>query len=127
MSKIVQIKIFNDLLDQFFEYLETNFSMFKSDVILSKSTIEFVRKSNPRLVVEQFMSYILPYYKEIFDCNEDFFLNFDVNVKDLSSENMIFGKRIRSIWLSNQITDNHKAYIWLYFQKLITAGERVMI
>jgi hypothetical protein len=127
MSKILQIKIFNDILDQFLEYLEENFEFFKSDIILSRTAVEFVRKSNPRMVVEQFMSYAYPYRKEVFECNEDFFVNFDVNVKDLSSEDVMFGMRIRSIWLSSDITDNQKAHIWLYFQKLIKAGEKVII
>ena len=61
MSKIVQIKIFNDVLDQFLEYLESNFPMFKSDLVLTRSTVEFVRKSNPRLAVEQYISYVGTY------------------------------------------------------------------
>jgi len=127
MSKIFQIKIFNDILDQFFDYLEENFEFFKSDLILSRTAVQFVRKSNPRMVVEQFMSYAYPYRTEVFACNEEFFINFDVNVKDLSPEDVMFGMRIRSIWLSSDITDNQKAYIWLYFQKLIRAGEKVII
>ena len=51
MSKIVQIKIFNDILDQFLDYLENNFLMFKSDIILTRSTVDFIRRSNPRLVI----------------------------------------------------------------------------
>lgn len=127
MSKILQIKIFNDILDQFFEYLEENFEFFKSDLILSRTAVEFVRKSNPRMVVEQFMSYAYSYRKEIFSCNEGFFIDFDKNVKELSSEDVMFGMRIRSIWLSSDITDKQKAHIWLYFQKLIKAGEKVIV
>jgi hypothetical protein len=128
MSKIVQIKIFNDVLDQFLDFLETNFAFFKSDIILTRSTIEFVRKSNPRLVVEQFMSYVSPYSKYIFTCDEKFFLNFDTNLKQigLSPEDMVLGSKIRNIWLSSEIKDNQKAFIWLFFQKLLKAGEKVM-
>lgn len=127
MSKIVQIKIFNDILDQFLDYLENTFDFFKSDIILTRSTIEFIRKSNPRLVVEQYLNYAYPYKKEIFNCDENFFLNFDVNVQSgLTSDDILFGSRIKSIWVSSDITDHQKAYIWLYFQKLIKAGEKVM-
>lgn len=127
MSKIVQIKIFNDILDQFLDYLESNFLYFKSDLILIKSTIDFIRKSNPRLVVEQFMNYAIPYRQHIFDCNEDFFLNYDLNVNQigLTSDNILFGNKIKNIWISPNTTDNHKAYIWLYFQKLLKAGEKI--
>ena len=69
MNKIVQIKIFNDILDQFFEFLETNFPFFKSDIMLTRSTAEFIRRSNPRLVVEQFMSLVGPYNQQIFECD----------------------------------------------------------
>jgi hypothetical protein len=127
MSTIVQIKIFNDILDQFLEYLEINFDFFKSDIILIRSTVEFVRRSNPRLVVEQYMNSVNPYRKQIFNCDEDFFLNFD-NLKEtgLTSEDLLFGGKIRNIWLTTDITDHQKAYIWLYFQKLVKAGEKII-
>lgn len=127
MSKIVQIKIFNDLVDQFLDYLETTFPFFRSDVILTRSTVEFVRRSNPRLVVEQFMSYVAPYQNYIFNCDEDFFINFDTNLKQigLSADNILFGSKIRNIWLSSDITDKQKAYIWMYFQKLLRAGNKL--
>jgi hypothetical protein len=128
MSKIVQIKIFNDILDQFLDFLEFNFLIFRSDIILTKSTIDFVRRSNPRLVVEQYMSYVAPYETYIFECEEDFFLNFDTNLKQigLTSDDILFGSKIKNIWLSSDITDNQKAYIWLYFQKLLRAGKKIM-
>lgn len=127
MNKIIQIKIFNDILDQFFEYLEVNFPLFKSDLILTKTTVDFVRRNNPRLVVEQFIYYIYPYKAEIFNCNEKFFLNFEKNLSksELNSENILFGMKIKNMWLSHNIQDIQKANIWLYFQKLIKAGENI--
>lgn len=124
MSKIVQIKIFNDILDQFLDYLDGNFKFFRSDLILIRNTMEFIRRSNPRLVVEQYMSYVGPYKKYIFDCDENFFINFDTNLKQigLTSDNIVFGSKIRNIWVSDSITTTQKAYIWLYFQKLLKAG-----
>jgi hypothetical protein len=128
MNKIVQIKIFNDILDQFFDYLEINFPDFRSDFILTRSTTEFIRRSNPRLVVEQFMSNVIPYQKEIFECNENFFLNFEKNLSnsDLTSENILVGLKIKTMWLSSDTSETKKAYIWLYFQKLLKAGEKVI-
>jgi hypothetical protein len=122
MSKIVQIKIFNDVLDQFLDYLENNFSFFKSDIIFIKSTVEFIRKSNPRLVVEQYMDYAGPYKDFIFNCDENFFLNLNLQQSGLNIENQLFGNKIRNIWLSTDINDNQKAHIWLYFHKLLKAG-----
>lgn len=128
MSKIVQIKIFNDILDQFLDYLENNFEMFRSDIILTKSTVDFIRRSNPRLVVEQYMNFFRPYERHIFNCDEQFFFNFDINLSQigLTSDNILFGNKIRNIWMSDMTTHNQKAYIWLYFQKLLKAGKNVV-
>lgn len=128
MSKIVQIKIFNDILDQFLDFLETNFLIFRSDIIITRSTVDFIRRSNPRLVVEQYMSFVSPYENYVFNCDEKFFLNFDLNLKQigLTTDDIIFGTKIRNIWMSDSITDKHKAYIWLYFQKLLRAGKNVV-
>jgi len=127
MNKIVHIKIFNDLLDQLFDFLESNFPLFKSDLTLTRSTTEFIRKSNPRLVVEQFMSYVLPYEKQIFDCNEKFFLDFEKNVSEVTGENIMFGMKIKNMWVSSSTTEHQKAYIWLYFQRLLRAGKNVLV
>jgi hypothetical protein len=127
MRKLVEIKIFNDILDQLFDHLEINFPLFKSDLILTRTSTELLRKCNPRLVIEQFMTFIIPYKQHIFTCNEDFFLQFDVgNLKNVSSGNIIASMKIKNMWTSSQITDEQKAYIWMYFQKLIKAGEQVM-
>lgn len=128
MSTIVKIKIFNDILDQFLDYLETNFQDFRSDIILTRSTIDFIRKSNPRLVVEQYINSISPLKKYIFNCDEDFFLNFDkqnsLNI-DVTTDNLVLISKVKNIWVSSNINNTQKAYIWLYLQKLIQAGEKV--
>lgn len=129
MSKIVQIKIFNDILDQFLDYLEINFVNFRSDIILSRSTVEFIRRSNPRLVVEQYINCVQPFKKYIFSCNEDFFLNFDnLNLKKIgfTKDDLVLISKVKNIWVSSNINQNQKAYIWLYLQKLINAGEKVI-
>jgi hypothetical protein len=124
MSKILQIKIFNDILDQLIDYLENNFYFFRSDLVLCRSTIEFVRHSNPRLVVEQFMSYVGPYKSYIFSCDEEFFLHTRVDTI-VPKDSLGFVSKVRNIWLSNDISDTQKAHVWLYFQKLLRAGEKV--
>lgn len=128
MNKIVQIKIFNDVLDQFFDYLEINFPFFKSDIILTRSGTDFMRRGNPRMVVERMMNCLTPYKKQIFNCNEEFFLNFENNLANslLSEENLIFGSKIKNIWTSSSTTMHQKAHIWMYFQKLLKAGEKVL-
>lgn len=128
MNRIVQIKIFNDILDQMFDFLEKHFPYQKSDIVLTRTSVEFIRKSNPRLVVQHFMTLVLPYKKHVFECDETFFLNFEDNVQSslLTSKNVLLGMKIKNVWLSPDTSDRKKAYIWLYFQKLIKAGELVI-
>jgi 3-deoxy-D-arabino-heptulosonate 7-phosphate (DAHP) synthase class II len=125
MNKIVQIKIFNDILDQLFDYLESNFPFFRSDVVLTRSTIEFLRNSNPRLVVEQFMTHVSPYKAQIHECNEYFFLNFENNLSksDLTSDNILVGMKLKNMWISSETSDVQKAHLWLFFQRLLKAGD----
>lgn len=125
MSLIIHIKVFNDILDQFFNYLETQFEEFKSDIILTRTGVEFIRKNNPRLVVEQFVTMIEPFREYIFNCDEDFFLNFQLLDDSISNENSLLCMKVKKIWVSDNITDTQKAHIWLYFQKLIKAGDKI--
>lgn len=129
MNKIIQIKVFNDILDQFFQFLQNNFPYFRSDIILAQSTVGFIQKNNPRLVVEQFMTAILPYKQHIFDCDEQFFLDFENNCGDDETvkSNFLTCMKIKNVWTSDDITNDQKAYIWLYLQKLIRSGEKVLI
>ena len=121
MSILIHIKVFNEILEQFLDYLENEFEDFKSDIILTRSGVEFIRQNNPRLVVEQFVTMIEPFKKQIFDCDEDFFLNF----KMIPNDKAMLCTKVKNIWLSENINTTQKAYIWLYFQKLIKAGEKL--
>jgi hypothetical protein len=131
MNKIVQIKVFNDVLNQFFEYMENEFEYFRSDILLTKSSIDFIRRGNPRLVVEQFVQYITPYSKQIMECDEDFFLNFEQNM-GLDKENILYGLKLKSIWMANSNQDHEKilrqkATVFFYFQKLLKCASKVVL
>lgn len=126
MNKIIKIKLFNNILDDLFSFLEDNFSQFKSDIILVRTATNLIRKSNPRLVVEQFVQYVGPYSDQIFACDENFFLNFEKNQSirsSLDNNNLVLGMRLRDIWMSQNITQIQKATVFLFFQKLITSGK----
>lgn len=127
MNSIIQIKVFNDILDQFFEYMKSEFQYFRSDIILTQSAIGFIRKSNPRLVVEQFIRYISPYSKQIINCDEDFFLNFE-DTMHLKKDNLLFGLKLKSIWLNNENpneSEKQKAIIFFYFQKMLKCASKM--
>jgi hypothetical protein len=128
MNKIAQIRVFNNVLDNFLCFLEDEFAFFRSDIILTRNTIELIRRGNPRLIVEQFMKHVSPYSKQLFECDEDFFINFEKNISDsLSSDNFLLGIKLKKIWLENDTTDENKAKVFLYFQKLLKAGRLCLI
>ena len=119
------MKTFNNVLDDFFEYLETNFPDFSSDLILSRMGVQMVRAANPRLVIEQFMTMIAPLKQKILDCDEDFFLNFQMSANETSNENLLLCSKVKKIWMSDGISREQKAKIFLEFHKLIKSGTKV--
>lgn len=126
MSKLAQIKIFNNLLNQFFSFLEIEFPFFKSDIILTKSFVDLLRKANPRSVVEQFMIYVSPYKDQINNCDEHFFLNLDLETQELDKENILLGLKIKKMWDTKDTTIQQKAAIWIYLQKLLKIGLNII-
>ena len=125
MNKIIQIKHFNNILDKFFDFLEHDFSMFNSDIILIKNYIDILKNSNPRLVVEEFMSCMKKYSKQIFECDEDFFINFNDKTNKINNSSNYNIEKLKQIWINNDITQLQKASIFLYFQKLLKIGEKI--
>ena len=125
MNIIIHVNTFNELLSQFLQFLETNVNSCRSDLILFKTTVDILKRSNPRLVVTNFMDNVIPYKKEIMNCNEIFFLNFEKNLNEdhKSGDNLLQGMKLRKIWTSD-INENCKARIFVYFHKLIKIGEK---
>lgn len=124
MSAIVYIKAFNDLLDQFFDYLSNTFPDHRSDIMLTRTCTDFIRNANPRTSVEQFIQFVGPYQKQIENCNQDFFLNFEQNMA-LNQNEILFGLKLKMIWQSDDMDDYKKARIWLFFQKLLSSAKKV--
>jgi hypothetical protein len=125
MDKIYKIKLFNDTIDKLFDYLIETFPLYKSDVSLSKSSIELIRRGNPRLVIQQFIEYVDPYANRLLNCDENFFLNFDKNL-NIPKEHVLYGLKFKGIWKSSNISRTQKAIIWLYFQKLYRLGKDIV-
>ena len=123
MSFLVHIKVFNEILDTFLNYLENEFPVFKSDLILTRTGVEFIRKNNPRLVVEQFVDMIKPYKTQIFNCDESFFLNYKLSY--IGEETISLCTKVKDIWSCDTTTDEQKAHIWLFFQKLIKISDKI--
>lgn len=121
MSKLINVHVFNDLLDQLFEFLDDSFTDYRSDIMLAKTTLDMLRKSNHRLVVIQFKKYIEPYSKQINDCDSDFFIN---SVNDQNQEFFLKIMKIKNIWLAPTTTKKQKAIIFYYFQQLLITSSK---
>lgn len=127
MDAITNMKLFIDLMNQFLDHLSENYPEFKGDLFLTKSSMNILAMTNPRLVVQQFMEYIYPYSEQIQTCDEGFFLNFDNLVtQDTPKDNVMFAVRIKNIWLDKNTTILEKAQIWVYFKKFLKIGKRVI-
>ncbi len=111
--------MFNNILDDFIEYLEYNFKNYSSDLLLVKNYVHVIRTGNPREVVNMFLKFSSKYRNQIFKCDEIFFLN---TAHD--NDNLLYVK-IKSVWLSKNIEEIQKANIWLFLQKLTKIGEMV--
>lgn len=122
-SRIMNVRVFNDLLDQLLEYLEYTFPFYQSDIMLSRTGIDFLRKSNYRLVVMQFIDHVYPYAVQINNCDENFFINFEKNL-NLDTSNILLGMKIKNIWTSPETTKKQKATIFYFFQKLIQSSSK---
>jgi hypothetical protein len=124
---ITKMKLFLNTLDNFLNFVQDTFPEFESDILITKQAVNLAKNSNPRVVIENFMYYILPYSKQISECDEGFFLNFD-NLKpsNISESNVMFAMKLKDIWVSDSITTEQKAQIWLYFQRLLKFGNNIM-
>lgn len=125
MDKIYKIKLFNDTIDSLFDYLIEAFPLYKSDVLLSKSSVLLIRRGNPRIIIQQFIEFVEPYKDKLLNCDEQFFLNFDKNI-NIPKEHIMYGFKLRGIWRSSDISINQKTMLWLYFHRLYKLGKEVV-
>ena len=124
MSNFVYVKAFNDLLDQFYEFLSTKFPSISPDILIAKTFTDFLKMGNPKEVSHQFLKHIGPYTEKIMECNESFFLDYQTNICG-SDEIMIYGPKLREVWEATTTTDMDKAQIWVFFHKLIKLGSKI--
>lgn len=125
-SNIAYIKAFNDLLDQFYEFLSTKFPQISPDILIAQTFTNFLRTGNPKEVVKSFMQHTSPYQDQIFECNESFFLDYQNNLKESNSNEMLtYAPKLKQIWEAESTTDMDKAQIWLFFHKLLKLGSKV--
>jgi hypothetical protein len=87
-------------------------------------TVDFMKKTNPREIMNQFKEFVYPYKSQILSKDESFFLNnsFSDSIKDNNSISEML--RIKTIWTSGKLTQNDKDCIWNYFKVFIYLIEK---
>lgn len=123
-QKISFLTAFNNQIDNFLDDLmlvcpeEKEFGMLKNGIAV-------VRKTNPRLILNQFNEMITPYKEQILLRNEDFFMikDFQEDFTTVSSDYISkVTNKLKKLWKSD-ITETDKQKIWEYFSSLITLSE----
>jgi hypothetical protein len=124
MSNTILISAFNKTLGDFLSDLV---KAFPNEVYIQtfQTTLNFLKKANPKQVVSSYMNYIGPYSKQIFDCDTDFFLSFEDNI-GVDDSYLSKGLRLKHLWLHPDTTDHTKACIISYMQNLLKIGYKII-
>lgn len=117
-----QLTAFNSQLINFIHYLDTKFP----DNLQIKSyetSLELLKKVNPRKLVEGFYEFVYPFKQEIMESNESFFMNKDYN-EDMggNSDSMLEAIQLKEIW--NTAPEDVRSQIFRYFQLLCLLMEK---
>ncbi len=104
--------------EQILNFLSEISALFPEDKALKTfyHTVEFMKKTNPREVMNQFKNFVYPYKDQILKRDESFFLNNDFSDSVVQSSSISEMIRIKNIWASGKLTENDKNCIWNYFK-----------
>lgn len=137
---------FNNVLIRFLEKVMKWYPEL-GDLRLIYRGVETLKKYNPRMVLDQFLFYVGPYYMEIFNKKEEFFTDLknlmkDPNIQDAmkdptthsnetsqmeqsdaSPENVsIFQRIVVFKEVYEKMDNDRKAYVWKMFGALLKVG-----
>ena len=108
---------FNTQLTNFIDELINLFPKDK-EISLAKDTIMFLKKTNPRKIIEFFRDYFLKYENKIKTRDVSFFIDKDYNnevSEYVKSLNVI--TNLKNYW--KNLSQNTKDNIWLYMNVLV--------
>ena len=125
-NKVSFLTAFNNQLDNFLDDLmivcpnEEEFGMLKNGIAI-------VKKTNPRLILNNFNEMIIPYKEQILLRNESFFMvkdyQEDFSTTSVSSDYISkVTNKLKTLWKSD-LTNDDKDKVWEYFQSLLTLSE----
>ena len=122
-NKISFLTAFNNQLENMLDDLV---NVFPEELEFSwlKDGIALVRKTNPRIVLNEFSKMVIPYKESILNRDENFFLEKDYH-DDFKTVNSDYVSKltfkIKGLW--GKMNENNRVKLWEYFESLITLGE----
>ena len=113
---MTSVTAFNEMMGQFIDELQQTFPEEKG-LKKCRSAFDLMKDTNPRLVVDGFMSNVMPYADKISSKDETFFIN--------ESKNLDFmkGVNLKQHW--GGCSENTKDAIWQYVQTLYMLGTTI--
>lgn len=121
------LKVFTNLLDEFLSQLSLVFPD-EQDLKRYHRNAQTLIQMNPRLVLNLFQTYVLPYRQQITCRDETFFMTKDYSAEEeqinsyCNGKDMIKAIRLKALW--QVMSDNTKEITWDYMNKLIQAAEK---
>ena len=98
-----------------------------SDISISITSVNLLKQTNPRKLLEMFSSYVLKYEEQLMNENENFFLETNlVDDNNLDKNNYNYADTIminlKKYW--KELDKESKINIWKYFKVLILLSKK---
>ena len=110
------VTAFNDMMGQFLVELHKTFPEEKG-IKKMMTSFDLLKSTNPRLVVDGFMSGVTPYAEKISSKDESFLL------KEIDTIDFLKDLNIKSYW--ERMSANTKGATWQYLQTLYMLGTTI--
>ena len=112
---MTSVSAFNDMLEQFLQELNQTFPEEKA-IVKYQTSVELLRKTNPRKVIEGFMSNVASISERMLARDESLITSGDIN-------SLIPDINISGHW--SECSDNTRNAIWQYLQTLYMLGTTI--
>ena len=113
---MASVTAFNDMMGQFLVELHKTFPEEKG-IKKMMTSFDLLKSTNPRLVVDGFMSGVTPYAEKISSKDESFLL------KEIDTIDFLKDLNIKSYW--ERMSANTKGATWQYLQTLYMLGTTI--
>jgi hypothetical protein len=109
----------NDFLDKLSCISPTN-----TDLKTYKTVVLFIKKTNPKKLMDNFYNSVYKYKTEIMNEDEQFFFHIDEEkMENMDKEDTLRFALLKEVWKLEMTSDTRKK-VWLYLQVLIKLCEK---